>query len=153
MQNEVGEISFVECVVLEWHNQHYLLPLALMEEALVLDAKQMMSGQYRWRDNEISLMTLDGKQIEGDIVGDNIAGKDISPNLNPPPRLKIAVLHMKSDVMPYMGLLFEKEAKQVAVRSSELTWEDASRSLAILNQPRLTQAVIIFQSKILQAQT
>lgn len=143
-QDILDEPTTLECVLLEWSNTVYLLPLVLMVEAFVFDQqhfippqasdRQRYLGYYRWRDMDIPVISL------------NVKGIDIREK----PHLKIAILHIKrdgSEKHPFLAICFENDAKQITVRESELSWEDPLQYTALLTQPRLTQTVVIFQSE------
>lgn len=127
----------IECVILEWCNEHYLLPLSMMSEAQMfvkqnfidLSAEEKLSalGVYKWNNTDVRVFTLNGNAAKVDQYA----------------RLKIALLQMGENKI---AVLFEKEAKQIKVKEAELTWVDPNKNLAELKQTRLTDKVILFRS-------
>lgn len=136
-------IRSIECILLEWSHQLYLVPLSLFVEAILFDPFSIINETqnahppqpryYRWKNGKLPLMTLDLKAYD-------LADKS---------KQKVAILRAKVDpTKPQyttIAMCFSNEAKQITVRPSELSWEDPTKRIALLTQTRLTESVIIFE--------
>lgn len=133
----------MNCTILDWKEQSYLIPVRLMISAHVFETRKFVEkpkspsshamGMYLWQGNKIPLYTLDLQEIAMREAID----------------LKLVVLHAAKSCNPYqsdyIAVLFEHEAKIIIVQPSELTWDDQNALRAKLKQRHLDTTVQLFQ--------
>lgn len=134
----------MDCVIIDWANQSYLLPVKLLVSAHVFETRKFVDKSEQFKSHAIGMYLWQGKQIP--IYTLNLKKISMSEAVD----LKLVVLHAPKASNPYqsdhIAVLFEHEAKIIIVHPSELTWDDPKLFRAKLQQRHLDATVVLFQS-------
>ncbi|MGE3320305.1 MAG: hypothetical protein AB7I18_13515 [Candidatus Berkiella sp.] len=123
----------IDCSLLLFKNNQYLIPTIAIAEAIILPKEfafnrhSKVVGSYEWQQQNIYVATLDLLPLADTKIK------------NP----KIAILHSMQKNTAYVAVLFEGQVKRLRISQESIEWADALKKLAIVSDKKVRLDVVL----------